>query len=361
MRGPHGRARARESRQRPGRRRPPDRVSFDALELAALVGVEHMDRVVLAGHGRVRPRAPQHRDAESLEEGKCGLTAGRHRDAAYRNLIACRPMSKLAKVLGLVPGLLIAVTSGACDEKPAPSSAPSASAAAAPTPTPTPTPAPTPSAQPAPPKPKKKLADCGTGPDVTLDNPALEAEIRKKLDKATGAITKADLKRLKSLNLSQLKDIHELDPCVFTPMTSLKELFLGPGDYDDLSPLAGMTQMESLRASINQVKDLKPLAKLTKLDRLDLGRTQVSDLSPLEKLTSITELQLDDTPVEDLKPLGALVNMTNLSIKHTKVKDGSPLKSMKKLKFLYIGGTPLDDDPVTISPIRGQGTKVIAD
>jgi len=188
-------------------------------------------------------------------------------------------------------------------------------------------------------KPKKPCPDCGSGPEVTIDDKALEAEIRKKLDKASGPVTKADLKRVKSLNLSQLKDIHELDPCVLTPMTGLKELFLGQGEYDDLSPLEGMTQLESLRASISQVKDLKPL----------------------EKLTTITELQLDDTPVEDLSPLAGLVNMENLSIKRTKVKDASPLKNMKKLKFVYIGGTPLDEDPISIGPVRAQGTKVIAD
>src|SRR5689334_22554408 len=120
-------------------------------------------------------------------------------------------MQKLG-LLCLVPGLAFGTFLGACDEKPKTESAPSATAA--PTPTPTPTPAPTPSAEAAPPKPKKKLADCPTGPDVTIDNPALEAELRKKLEKPTGPISKADLKRLKSLNLSQLKDTHEIDPCL---------------------------------------------------------------------------------------------------------------------------------------------------
>ncbi|HTQ02977.1 MAG TPA: leucine-rich repeat domain-containing protein [Polyangiaceae bacterium] len=271
-------------------------------------------------------------------------------------------MRKLGLFVSMVFCPTLALGLAACDKSSPSESAPSAAAAPTPTPTPTPAPTPTPSeAAPTPPKPKKTLADCATGPNVNVDNPAVEAELRKKLEKPTGALTKADLKRLKSLNLSQLKDIHELDPCLFTPMTGLKELFLGPGDYDDLSPLSGMTQLESLRASINQVKDLKPLEKLTKLDRLDLGRTQVSDLKPLAKLTSITELQLDDTPVEDLSPLSGLTNMENLSLKHTKVKDGSPLKGMKKLKFIYIGGSPLDDDPVSIQPLRGQGTKVISD
>ena len=236
------------------------------------------------------------------------------------------------------------------------------SAAAAPTPTPTPAPAPTPSAEaPRPPRPKKKLADCPAGNEVTIETPGIEQELRKKLEKPSGAITKADLKRVKSLNISQVKDLAELDPCVFSPMTGLKELFLGPGDYDDLSPIAGATSLESLRASINQVKDLTPLEKLSKLDRLDLGRTQVSDLKPLAKLKNLTELQLDDTQIEDVTPLASLENLENLSIKHTKVKDGSPLKSLKKLKFLYINGTPLDDDPISIGPVRGQGTKVISD
>jgi len=267
-------------------------------------------------------------------------------------------MQKLGLFASLVPCLALPFALGACDTGPKAESTPSATATPAPTPTPTPTPAPTPSAAPSPPKPKKTLADCPSGSEVKLDNPALEVEVRKKVEKPSGPISKADLKKLKSLNLSQLKDVHELDPCLFAPMTNLKELFLGPGDYDDLSPLSGMTQLESLRASINQVKDLKPLEKLTKLDRLDLGRTQVSDLKPLAKLTLLTELQLDDTPVEDLTPLAGLTAMENLSIKHTKVKDGSPLKGMKKLKFIYIGGTPLDEDPLSIGPLRGQGTKV---
>ena len=42
------------------------------------------------------------------------------------------------------------------------------------------------------------------------------------------------------------------------------------------------------------------------------------------------------------------------------MKDGSPLKGLKKLKTFYIGGTPLDDDPISIGPLRAQGTKIIA-
>ena len=234
---------------------------------------------------------------------------------------------KSLTMLPFVAGCSLLVFLGACEEAKKPEAETKPTATATPTPTPAPAPTPTEAAKPV--KPKKKLADCPAGNEVSVDDKALDAELRRKLEKPSGAITKADLKRLKSLNLSQLK-LDELDPCLFAPMTSLKELFLGQGEFDDLSPLAGATQLESLRASINRVKDLTPLEKMKKLDRLDLGRTLVKDLKPLEKLTLLTELQLDGTEVEDLTPLAKLDKLEVLSIKNTKVKDASPLKDSEE-------------------------------
>ena len=258
--------------------------------------------------------------------------------------------------LGL--GLLLT----ACDEPPKSDAAASASAASvastAPAATSAAAPAPTPEAEkPAPPKVTKKLEDCAKGPNVTFDQKELEDEIRKKLQKPDGVVTKADLKKVKSLNLSQVK-MAGVDVCIFSELTGLKDLFLGPGDYDDISPVAYAKDLESLAASRNQVKDLTPVAKLTKLDRLDLGKTQVSDLKPIAGLTTLTELALDDCPVEDVSPLVKLTKLEKLSIQRTKVKDASPLKALKKLKFLYVAGTPADEDGMTLAPVRGNGTKV---
>ncbi|HET9958862.1 MAG TPA: leucine-rich repeat domain-containing protein [Polyangiaceae bacterium] len=250
----------------------------------------------------------------------------------------------------------------ACEEKPVPKpdAAPTATAAPLPTPAPAPTPAPTPSPEAAAPKPKRRLEDCPKGAQFEFSDKAIELEVRRKLPKPEGPITVADLRRLRSLNLSQVK-LSDLDVCLFTNLRGLKELFLGPGDFDDLSPIATSTQLESLRASINQVKDLKPLEKMSNLDRLDLGRTQVSDLKPLASLKKLSELQLDGTNVEDLTPLANLTELTTLSLKNTKVKDASPLKGLKKLKFLYVGGSPLDADPMSVAPVRANGTKVLAE
>ncbi|HEX3776814.1 MAG TPA: leucine-rich repeat domain-containing protein [Polyangiaceae bacterium] len=258
-------------------------------------------------------------------------------------------------VFGL--GLLLA----ACEDPPKPDAAASAATAASAAPSATPAPSAAtlaPEAEkPPPPKVTKKLEDCPKGPNVTFDQKEIEDEVRKKLQKPDGALTSADLKKVKSLNLSQVK-MAGLDVCIFSQLTGLKDLFLGPGDYDDLSPIAGAKELESLAASRNQIKDLTPLAKFSKLDRLDLGRTQVSDLRPIAGLTSLTEIALDDCPVEDISPLAKMTKLEKLSIQRTKVKDASPLKAIKGLKFLYVAGTPADEDGITLAPVRGNGTKV---
>lgn len=207
--------------------------------------------------------------------------------------------------------------------------------------------------------PQKKLSECSKGPAVEFDQPGLEDEVRKKLQKPDGAISASDLGKVHSLNLSQAKRTARLDTCTLSRLTGLKDLFLPPGDYDDLSPLAELKNLESLSAAHSKVKDTTPLTKLKKLDRLDLAHTQVNDLGTIATLTNLTELTLDDTQITDVAPLAKLAKLEKLGIQHTQVKDATPLKALKKLKTLYAAGTPADEDAVTLAGVRGNGTKVV--
>lgn len=233
------------------------------------------------------------------------------------------------------------------DEKPNEATVATASQAA---PVPTPTLAPKPEAGP-PPKKEKVCADEAV---VDFDgDEVLEAQVRLKLSKPEGDIKKTDLKRVRSLNLSQGKT-DELDPCIFPLLTGLKELFLGPGKLEDLSPIAELTGLVALRASLNKVSDITPLAKMTQMDRLDLGHTRVQDISALSEMTELTDLQLDDTPVSDLGPLSKMEKLERLSIQRTAVKDIGPLKGLESLKFVYVNGAPIDN-PFML----GKSVKVI--
>jgi internalin A len=139
--------------------------------------------------------------------------------------------------------------------------------------------------------------------------------------------------------------------------TSLKDLFLGNGEYDDLTPIQKLTTLESLRLSFSVVKDIHTLEGLKRLDRLDLSHTLVGDddLKPLASLVNLTELQLDEDSISDLTPLANLKKLERLSIKKTGVKS---LASLRTLKFLYIADTPVADiGPV--QPLIAAGMKLI--
>jgi Leucine-rich repeat (LRR) protein len=241
---------------------------------------------------------------------------------------------------------------GGCDEKPR---APGA-ASAAPAPSPLPVVASAvpaasearPSVAPHQTKPKKRARDCPKGMPK-IDNREVEAAIRLKAQNPTEPLSLADLRKVRSLNISQIT-ITELDICLFQHMTELKELFIGRGEVDDLRPIAALTKLESLRLSLNPITDLEPLSKMVKLQRVDLGHTQVKDLSPLTAATRLTELMLDDTQVQDITPLTKLEKLKILSLKNTPVKDIKPLKALKALKSLDIRGSGVEDASVVMRP-----------
>jgi internalin A len=200
-------------------------------------------------------------------------------------------------------------------------------------------------------KAEKKPVVCPPAPKVAFSDASLEAEVRRKAGKPEGPLSSADLRKVRSVDLTRGgTKVDELDPCIFPLLTSLHHLYLGGGELTDLSPIKTLTKIEGLRVSMNQVSDLSPIAGMLQMDRLDLGRTQVKDLTPLKGMKNMTELMLDDTPVENLTPLAGLTKLERLSIKRTRVTDLSPLRSLTKLKFLYVAGAPIDNPGVVARP-----------
>ncbi|MDP9036513.1 MAG: leucine-rich repeat domain-containing protein [Myxococcota bacterium] len=257
--------------------------------------------------------------------------------------------------------ILLIPLSLSCDEsKTDGSRAPGASASSAPVLVPSASPAP--AAQPAPAAPtwnKRSAGDCKPHSVDFGGDAALEREVRRKLGKETGAVTAADLAQIKSINLANGK-VHQIDPCIFPMFTSLKDLFLGAGEYDDLTPIQKLTTLEALRISLSQVKDLRPIEGLKRLDRLDLSHTLIGDeqLKSVASLVNVTELMLDEDQISDLSPVANMKKLERLSIKKTLVKSLAPLAQLKSLKFLYIADTPVNDI-TPVQPMMSNGMKLI--
>ncbi|MCE9553909.1 MAG: leucine-rich repeat domain-containing protein [Planctomycetes bacterium] len=80
-----------------------------------------------------------------------------------------------------------------------------------------------------------------------------------------------------------------------------------------------------------KVSDLSPLAGMTNLQELGLDQTQVSDLTPLAELKTLKVLVLRNTPVSDVSPLSNLTNLELLDLQNTQVTDAGVARLQKAL------------------------------
>ena len=78
---------------------------------------------------------------------------------------------------------------------------------------------------------------------------------------------------------------------------NVSAVYLVSKPVSDLTPLAGLNNLQYLELSITEVCDVTALAGFTKLRWLHLNHTQVSDLTPLAGLNKLRFLDLDNTPV----------------------------------------------------------------
>lgn len=155
----------------------------------------------------------------------------------------------------------------------------------------------------------------------------------------------AGLAQLQKLNLNNTQ-VSDLIP--LSGLTHLKNLYCFQTQVSDLDPLSGLTQLKELSFWETQVSDLSPLSGLGALQKLDCSSTQVSDLSPLATLTQLQKIDCSDTQVSDLSPLAELVQLQELSFWGTNIFDLTPLAGLYALQQLNIC---LVTEIIDISPL----------
>ena len=141
--------------------------------------------------------------------------------------------------------------------------------------------------------------------------------------------------------------------------TNLRSLFLGEwwhgtgNQISDLSPIAGLINLQKLWISNNPISDLTPVSGLTNLTDLVLNKTLVSDLSPVSGLTSLTRLSPGGSYISDLSPIAGLINLEDLYFPggpdDHDISDISPLAGLINLKFIASWGHTISD----LSPACG--------
>ncbi len=130
----------------------------------------------------------------------------------------------------------------------------------------------------------------------------------------------------------------------------LKELILPAADFEDLSFVTNMKQLETLYVDGVKVggeyfSDLSLVSGLENLKTFSAYGNNIKDISALSSLTNLENLYLDFNYIEDISPLSNLKNIKNLYLSYNLISDVTPLATLDadKVATVDLTGNKIED------------------
>ena len=187
---------------------------------------------------------------------------------------------------------------------------------------------------------------------ILFSDPAFESKVREVLGIADVDITFAETAAVTDLNLEMsgndwsIPRISDLSDVQYFP--NLVSLNLGWALYKnggvDLTPLAALSKLENLSLACTTIQSIEPLSALTNMKNLEIwGTRMVMDLSPLSGMTKLESLWLTHNVISDLTPLAGLKNLWALQLEQNAISDITPISALPNLKKLMISDNPIKD------------------
>lgn len=137
-------------------------------------------------------------------------------------------------------------------------------------------------------------------------------------------------------------------------LTQLQYLNLYNTGCSDISYLAGLTNLTDLTLWYNNISDISALTNLVKLEYLDLDENDISDISALYNLTELRVLWLSNNTISDINALLNLTSLQNLYLSNNSISDASPFSSLTNIHLLNISYNLLSDLSF-VSTLNGLG------
>ena len=202
----------------------------------------------------------------------------------------------------------------------------------------------------------------------------LDAELRKRIAASflppkapTDPITADDMKLLTRIsadgpdirNLTGLEHAINLEDLNLLRRIPQTRAALDARPRFNLSPLAGLTELEDLTLQGVVIFDMTPLANLTNLRQLSLLSTYgISEVPDLSKLTELVHLRLNNNRITDIAGIRGLTNLRQLSITaNPNLSDISPAANLTNLEILRLDNADLTRESLS-AVLRSFSTEV---
>lgn len=173
---------------------------------------------------------------------------------------------------------------------------------------------------------------------VTVEAPAeipdaiLKDILLSKVGKTSGSIFPYELEEITSIQANRrgISNLTGLEHCI-----NLTELALSKNDdIDDLTPLKGLTNLETLEAWGLWASDPTPISYLTNLKILNLQESGINEINFLSPLTQLEVLKLGGNQIQEISPLANLTNLTLLYLDGNHISDITVLDGLHSLEYL---------------------------
>jgi serine/threonine protein kinase len=133
---------------------------------------------------------------------------------------------------------------------------------------------------------------------------------------------------------------------------NLTELYINSKQISDISPIANLTNLETITFQFGQIQDIGPIANLQNLKNLNLSVNPVQDYTPIASLTNLESLTLEEmvNGIDSLDFVSGLTNLQDLLLWNSGITNIEPIRNLDRLSYLRLSANNIED----ISPISGK-------
>lgn len=147
---------------------------------------------------------------------------------------------------------------------------------------------------------------------------------------------------LKTLNLES-NALKDSEIAGLAEVTALVELNLTDNQITDMTPLAHMANLKTLKMGENQVAGLPELSEMKVLESLYLYDNQIVDMTPVTQLSHLSLLGIGGNNIVDIPPLDNMLGLQELYISGNQIVDIDALNNQHQIKRLGLGNNQIVD------------------
>ncbi|HBM4480345.1 TPA: leucine-rich repeat domain-containing protein, partial [Listeria innocua] len=155
-------------------------------------------------------------------------------------------------------------------------------------------------------------------------------------------VTQAELDSCTAINTAVYKNI--IDVTGIENLRNLTSLDLSGNKIVDISPVAGLVNLKSLRVDNNkELSDISLVAGLVNLKALYIHNCAISDISAVSNLIGLETFTADGNKLSDISPLANLTNLLRLNLSNNMIENVDVIANLNKLYLLYLDNNKISD------------------